>query len=125
MPKSSASVSPGAPPFTLYLNFDKALIALFLLAFVTPLAVTRAEWLEMLRIALPRILVVIAAIMAIALAIGYVRFDPKWPPPTFFPFFVWSNLLITCTAEEAVFRGVIQRSLTGEARRAPISRASN
>ena len=112
-----AIVSPGAPPYTLYLNFDKALIAVFLLALATPLAASRAEWFEILRTALPRILVVIGGVLAYAFATSYVRFDPKWP--AFFPFWAWSNLLITCTAEEAVFRGVIQRSLTGDARDAP------
>jgi membrane protease YdiL (CAAX protease family) len=112
-----ATVSPGAPPFTLYLNFDKALIGLFLLAFATPLAASRAEWLDMLRTAIPRIIVIIAAVLAFALAVDYVRLDPKWP--AFFPFWAWSNLLITCTAEEAVFRGVIQRTLTGDAQYAP------
>jgi len=109
-----AIVSPGAVPFTLYLNFDKALIGLFLLAFVTPLAASRADWFELLRIAVPRILAVTAVVLAAALWTGYVRLDPKWPPPAFFPLWAWSNLLITCTAEEAVFRGVIQRALTGD-----------
>jgi membrane protease YdiL (CAAX protease family) len=109
-----AIVSQEAPPFTLYLNFDKALIGLFLLFFATPLITSRAEWLHMLRAALPRILIVIGVVLAAAFALGYVRFEPKWP--AFFPFWAWANLLFTCTAEEAVFRGVIQRTLAGDAR---------
>jgi membrane protease YdiL (CAAX protease family) len=31
--------------------------------------------------------------------------------PKIFPVWAWSNLLFTCTAEEALFRGVIQRRL--------------
>jgi membrane protease YdiL (CAAX protease family) len=30
------------------------------------------------------------------------------------PYFAWANLLFTCVAEEALFRGVIQRELQGE-----------
>jgi uncharacterized protein len=112
-----AIVSPGAPPFTLYLNFDKALIGLFLLAFGTPLAASRTEWFEMLRTAIPRIIVVIAVVLGLAFAAKAVRLDPKWP--AFFPFWAWANLLFAVTAEEAVFRGVIQRTLTGDARYAP------
>jgi membrane protease YdiL (CAAX protease family) len=108
-----AIVSPGATPFTLYLNFDKALIGLFLLAFATPLVASRTEWLAMLRAALPRILVVIAIVLVAAFALGHVRFEPKWQ--AFFPLWAWSNLLFTCTAEEAVFRGVIQRTIAGDA----------
>jgi membrane protease YdiL (CAAX protease family) len=112
-----AIVSRDAVPFTLYLNFDKALIGLFLLAFATPLLGSRAEWLAMLRIALPRIIAVVGAVLAVALVTDYVRFEPKWQ--AFFPIWAWSNLLITCTAEEAVFRGVIQRTLTGDGQYAP------
>jgi uncharacterized protein len=115
-----ATVSQGAPPFTLYLNFDKALIGLFLLAFGPPLIASGAEWLDMLLAALPRILVVIAVVLVAAFALGHVRFDPKWP--AFFPFWAWANLLFTCTAEEAVFRGVIQRTLAGEPRHASAGR---
>jgi membrane protease YdiL (CAAX protease family) len=108
-----ATVSQDAPPFTLYLNFDKALIGLFLLAFAMPLIASRAESLAMLRAALPRIIVVIGVVLVAAIALRHVRFDPKWPE--FFPFWAWSNLLFTCTAEEAVFRGVIQRTIAGDA----------
>jgi uncharacterized protein len=45
--------------------------------------------------------------------LGHVRFEPKWP--AFFPLWAWANLLFTCTAEEAVFRGVIQRTIAGDA----------
>lgn len=104
-----AIVSRGGVPFTLYFNFDKALIGLFLLTFGAPLIASRAEWLAMLRAALPRILVVVAVVLVAAFALGHVRFEPKWQ--AFFPLWAWANLLFTCTAEEAVFRGVIQRSL--------------
>jgi uncharacterized protein len=105
-------VSRDGVPFTLYLNFDKALIGLFLLAFGPPLIASRTEWLDMLRIALPRIIVVIGVVMICALAFGHVHVDPKWP--TFFPLWAGANLLFACTAEEVLFRGVIQRSLQGD-----------
>lgn len=116
-----AIVSRDGVPFTLYLNFDKALIGLVLLTFVTPLAASRADWLGMLRAALPRILAVIAVVLGAAFALGYVRVDPKWLP--FFPLWAWANLLFTCTAEEAVFRGVIQRLLAGDGSQARDGRA--
>jgi len=112
-----AIVSPDGVPFTLYFNFDKALIGLFLLAFGTPLAATRDEWLGILRTALPWTVVVIAVILGWAFLLDHVRLDPKWP--AIFPFWAWANLLFAVTAEEAVFRGVIQRTLTGDARYAP------
>ena len=59
--------------------------------------------------AISRTIVVTAVVMACALSIGRVR--PGFKLPDVFPVWAWSNLLFTCTAEEALFRGVIQRQL--------------
>ena len=107
-----AVLSPGAVPYTLYLNFDKAQIGLFLLAFGPPLLASRTGWAAMLKVLLPAVLLLIAVLMLFALVIGQVHFDPKWPE--IFPVWAWANLLFTCAAEEALFRGVIQRQLQGE-----------
>jgi CAAX protease family protein len=107
-----ARLSADAVPYTLFLNFDKGQIGLFLLAFGPPFLASRADWRAMLAAALPRLLILIAIVMVCALSIGQVRVDPKWP--AVFPVWAWANLLFTCTAEEALFRGVIQRRLQGE-----------
>ena len=104
-------LSPDAVPYTLYLNFDKAQVGLFLLAFGPPVLASRADWGAMLRVTLPGVLVLIAVLMACALLIGQIRVDFKWP--AIFPVWAWSNLVFTCVAEEALFRGVIQRWLQG------------
>ena len=48
--------------------------------------------------------------MGSALATNYVRFDPKIPP------YLWlwmlSNFFIVCMAEEAFFRGFVQKELS-------------
>jgi uncharacterized protein len=108
-------LSPGAVPYTLYLNFDKAQIGLFLLAFGPPLLSSRTDWTAMLTTALPRALALIALLMVCALSVRQVQLDLKWPD--IFPVWVWSNLFFTCTSEEALFRGVIQRRLQGESAR--------
>ncbi len=105
-------VSPGAVPYTLYLNFDKAQVGLLLLAFGPPLLASRTDWVAMLKGTLPRVFAVIAVLMACALWVGQVRLDLKWPE--IFPIWAWANLLFTCAAEESLFRGVIQRRLQGE-----------
>jgi len=106
------TLSPDAVPYTLYLNFDKTQVGLFLLAFGPPLLASRADWGAMLRATLPGVLVLIAALMACALLIGQIRVDFKWP--AIFPVWAWSNLVFTCVSEEALFRGLIQRRLQGE-----------
>jgi len=104
-----AVLTPGAVPYMLFMNFDKGQIGLFLLAFGPPLIASRADWVAMLKTALPGAVALIAVLMASALLIGQVRFEAKWPD--FLPIWLWSNLLFTCAAEEALFRGVIQRRL--------------
>ena len=60
-----------------------------------------------------------AVSIGIALAAGYVRFEPKWPGAA--PAFLVANLLFTCVAEEAFFRGLVQERLMrlAESRRQP------
>ena len=108
-----AVLTPGAMPYTLFMNLDKGQIGLFLLAFGPPLIASRQDWMAMLTTAVPGALALIMVLMACALLIGQVRLEPKWPG--FLPFWLWSNLLFTCAAEEALFRGVIQRQLQGRA----------
>jgi membrane protease YdiL (CAAX protease family) len=108
-----AVLSPGAVPYTLFLNFDKGQIGLFLLAFGPPLIASRADWTAMLKTTLPAALALIVLLMLCALLIGQVRFGPK--RPDFLPIWLWSNLLFTSAAEEVLFRGVIQRRLQGAA----------
>jgi membrane protease YdiL (CAAX protease family) len=107
-----AVLSPDSVPYSLFLNFDKAQIGVFLLAFGPPLIASRGDWARMLAGTLPRLLMVIGIVMVCALSIGQVRFDFKWPE--FFPVWAWGNLLFTCAAEETLFRGVIQRRLQGD-----------
>jgi membrane protease YdiL (CAAX protease family) len=94
----------------LYANFDKGAVGLLLLALLTP----RLSTLQDLRRIAPATLGAIAATVVLALgtaaAMGYVRPDVKWPP--FTPAFLAINLLFTCVAEEAFFRGVIQERLS-------------
>lgn len=106
-----AALSPGSIPYTLFMNFDKGQIGLFLLAFGPPLIASRTDWLAMLKVAIPAALALIVLLMVCALLIGQIRFEPK--APGFLPIWLWSNLLFTCAAEEALFRGVIQRRLQG------------
>lgn len=106
-----AVLTPGAVPYTLYMNFDKGQIGLFLLAFGPPLIASRSDWVAMLKAAGLGAVVLIVVLMVCALLIGQVRFEPKWPD--FLPTWLWSNLLFTSAAEEALFRSVTQRRLQG------------
>jgi membrane protease YdiL (CAAX protease family) len=110
-------LAPDALPFSLRANFDTALVGIVLmLAFCDPIR-TRAGWAAMLRRTWPVALATMASVLALGWASGYVRPDVKWTP--YSAAFLFLNLLFTCVAEEAFFRGLI---LAGLARALSASR---
>jgi len=99
-----------ASPFTQYANFDKGAAGLILLVFFCQ-RVTSMQ--DRRRIAAPTLMAMgltALAVIACALVARYVAFDPKLP--TFALTFLAINLLFTCVAEEAFFRGLLQERLT-------------
>lgn len=96
--------------YSLWFNLDKTLIGLFILAWLHPLLRDRHAWLSMLRQWLPIALLTLTLVIALSLLTGYVRFDYKLPDFLFY--WLWANLLFTCMAEEALFRGFLQRRLS-------------
>jgi membrane protease YdiL (CAAX protease family) len=103
-------ISNNAIPFTLYLNFDKTVVGIFILGFGCQLIASKKEWLQLFKqIALKAPIVILVVIVA-AFILGFVRFDPKIPDSIF----IWAvtNLLFVCMAEEAFFRGFIQKNLS-------------
>lgn len=102
-------LSAGAIPYRQYVNFDKTLAGVLVLASGVPLLRSRAPWIATLRATAPVALATMAAVLVASLVLGYVRFDPRWTPV----FAVWApiNLLTTCVSEEAFFRGFLQREI--------------
>lgn len=104
-----AVVSQDAISFTLFWNYDKAVLAFCLILFFKStsgqLNSGHLSWFTTL-IAL---LTTIVICLTLAVSLGLIRWDPK--VPEFFIFWVLSNLLITSAAEEAFFRGIIQFQL--------------
>lgn len=101
--------SADAKSFTQYANFDKASVGLIFLVFLCNRASSMLDWKKILRRTIPIALLTTAATMAVALAIGHVRPDLKLS--SFTPVFLAANLLFTCVAEEAFFRGFLQDRL--------------
>ncbi|MCE5286766.1 MAG: CPBP family intramembrane metalloprotease [Pelosinus sp.] len=102
-------ISEDALPFTMYLNIDKALVGILLLAFTEHLLTSKADWICLVKKIGPLVLQGIALICVIALASGKVHLDLKLPDCT--AIWVINNLLFVCVAEEAFFRGFIQKNL--------------
>ncbi len=103
------ALSDRSQPFSLYLNFDKPLVGLFILAFGAPLLRRWADWKTMLVAAAPIALAGIALVYGAGYLFGYAALDPTFG--SVFPVWALRNLFFTCVAEEAFFRGFLQRYL--------------
>jgi len=112
-------LTPDAALFALGLGFDKAAAGLLLLAAFGVRATSWRQFAAQLPAIAAGAVASAAVSIGIALAAGYVRFEPKWPEAA--PAFLLANLLFTCVAEEAFFRGLIQERLMrlADARRQP------
>jgi membrane protease YdiL (CAAX protease family) len=103
-------LAPGAIPYSQYVNFDKGLAGVLILG---ALGIARigspAGWRAAVSQAGPIAVATVAAVTAASMALGFVRFDPRWTPI----FWIWApiNLLLTCVSEEAFFRGFLQREI--------------
>jgi membrane protease YdiL (CAAX protease family) len=104
-------LSPGAIPYWKYLNFDKATAGLFLIGLYAPELVARRGRQGIVRGFAWRFAILVGIIIALSLAVGFVRWDPKLPP--WFPLWAWSILFLTVLPEEALFRGVVQTGIEG------------
>ncbi|WP_375753561.1 CPBP family intramembrane glutamic endopeptidase [Vibrio sp. HN007] len=106
---TSAQSSPNAVPFDFYLNADKVHIFFALLL----LGPSLKSLLHVKKSAILYVLIILFALAGLqyaTLPLGLMKLDfsvPEWLP-------LWAalNLLFTCTAEEAFFRGYIQRNLS-------------
>lgn len=98
----------GSKPFTQYLNFDKGSAGLIMLAFFGGISTSWSDFkMAINKIALPSLITVIVCISA-ALMSGYIAPEPHLT--VLFLIWGWGNLL-TCVAEEMLFRGIAQQYL--------------
>ncbi|STR45885.1 CPBP family intramembrane glutamic endopeptidase [Iodobacter fluviatilis] len=102
-------LSADSPPFTLYANLDKGLAGFLLLAIFCRKAASWAELKEGLQRSWRLAFASIAMLIMLGLLSQFFRVDLKLPAHT--GVFLLVNLLLTCVAEEAFFRGFVQESL--------------
>lgn len=105
-------ISPTSVPYTMFLNFDKPLIGLFILGFSNnylPLLTNKKAFIKTLKQSMPINIFGILLLFYLSHIFGYIKFDLKFD--SFFVIWAINNLLFTCITEEALFRGLIQKSI--------------
>ena len=104
------SVSASAADYTLYWNYDKGFAGVVLYS-VCVQPQESARWKHAIMATGTIAILTLAVVGLSATATGFVAWDPKWP--AILGVWVPANLLLTCVAEEAFFRGLLQRQLGG------------
>ena len=109
----AVAISRASAPYTLYWNYDKALVGVLLYALCVQQQ-PKTEWNRAIVATTVVAVLTIAFVLVPALAVQFVAWDPKWP--VILGMWVPANLLVTCLAEETVFRGLLQRHLANALR---------
>ncbi len=104
------SASKASLPMNIYLNYDKATAALFILAFAVPLAQTSREWGLLLLKALPWSIFSCLVMLGLAFSLNMVAYDPKLPAISLL--WLLRQIFFVVIPEEALFRGFIQKEIT-------------
>lgn len=106
---------PGDQPFSLSASFDKACAGLLMLATVAPRCTSLASARALPSPVGQAALLTTVAALGLGWAWGLTEPAPSWPSvpdhPEAVPLFLALNLFVTCLAEEAFFRGLIQSAL--------------
>ena len=95
-----------ADTFSRYVNVDKGFAGLCLLGLYAPDLPASDEGARRMPAFLWRFAIIAIVMIAVSLASGYVRWQPKLP--SWWPLWTWSMIFLTALPEEAVFRGVAQ-----------------
>lgn len=103
-------ISKNAIPYTLYLNFDTAVVGILILGITHHLISKKQDWIQLFKKTIFPFLGLIFIVMLLAISLGLVRFDPKLPSSL--PIWFITNLLFVSVAEEAIFRGFLQKNIT-------------
>ncbi|MFZ4528131.1 MAG: CPBP family intramembrane glutamic endopeptidase [Undibacterium curvum] len=107
---SAVRYAPDSMPFTLYANFDKGYAGFLLLSYLSPRAADVKQFLADVRHSLRPAILTIATVLTLACMLQLIRWDLKWN--TDIAVFLAVNLVFTCVAEEAFFRGFLQQKLS-------------
>ena len=98
---------PLSADFNMYLNLDKPL-AFFALLYIFPHLLGKPQQPNYRMILV--VCTLLFSLLPIASVLGAIK--PEFTIPSWWWLFAFNNLMFTCVAEEALFRGFIQQKLT-------------
>jgi len=102
-------IKTNSTPYSLWINYDKLLASIALLVSFIPIVPLPSSWHLSIKWVTIGIIANICLVILPSLALGFVAWEISIPNPIVL--WLTSNLLITSTAEEVFFRGLIQQHL--------------
>ncbi|PAF52884.1 CAAX protease family protein [Helicobacter sp. 13S00477-4] len=103
------TIGPHSTPYTMYFNFDKALIP-FILFMIVPTLFNAGTSKKQVWWHWILLVISVPLLLLIAMAIGGLKIEPHFP--NWLWQFALANLFFVSLAEEALFRGYIQQRLS-------------
>lgn len=99
-----------AVPFDLYLNFDKPFFGVVFFALAAGAARSQRSWFEILSASFMALVPGAVVVLGLASAMGWLQYQAP-APPQWTGLWFFKNLFLTVIAEEALFRGLLQKEL--------------
>jgi hypothetical protein len=106
----SVIAGPQSAPFSMYYNFDKALVPFILLVGMKSLFVSEPKY-QPAKSWWILLVALIPGLLLLAVALGGLKIEPH-APQWLLPF-LFANIFFVSLAEEALFRGYLQQRLSG------------
>ncbi|WP_336817896.1 CPBP family intramembrane glutamic endopeptidase [Cedecea sp. MMO-103] len=106
----SVTAGPQSAPFSMYYNFDKALVPFILLVMMKSLFVSEPKY-QPAKLWWILLIALIPGLLLLAVALGGLKIEPHFPQ--WLPPFLFANIFFVSLAEEALFRGYLQQRLSG------------
>ncbi len=96
-------------PFWMGINIEKSICGIILAAFLLKISRSFSEWKTILKEFLPIYIILTLILLLPAFITGFIKYDFKLPDNMYL--FIANNLLLTCLAEEVIFRGFLQKNI--------------
>ena len=103
-------ISAHSLPYTMYLNMDKTIAGVLLIGVLQPVVFSPSAWFGSIKYSIQTLVFLLLLLIPLALIEHFIKLDIKIP--NILPLWALTQLLFICMAEEAIFRGFLQRKLT-------------